>query len=328
MREIWLDKPYYSLDAFFKQTYGEKCYKIALDAGMTCPNRDGTLGTGGCTFCSAGGSGEFAASRDAGGVAAQLAAGRALFGEKKTGCRYVAYFQSYTNTYAPVSYLREIYTSALSLPDSIGISIATRPDCLGKEVLALLKELKERYPQKFIWIELGLQTIHEATAESFHRGYPLAVFEDAAYALTALEIPFIVHLILGLPGETADHMLASCAYLNRIPSTGTHPFGIKLQLLHLLKGSRLGEDYLQGGLGGYNPLSLAEYIDILIRCLEVSDPETVIHRLTGDGAKALLIAPRWSLDKRNVLNTLHRTMRQRQTYQGRCFYDAGSVDPL
>lgn len=328
MQQNWLGKPYYSLDAYCKQTFGEKCYKIALDGGMTCPNRDGTLGDLGCAFCSAGGSGEFAASRSVGSVAEQLARGRQLFHEKKTGSRFIAYFQSYTNTYAPIPYLRELYTDALTQPDVIGISIATRPDCLGSEVLALLTTLKDRFPGKFIWVELGLQTIHEATALRMRRGYPLSVFEQAASALLARQLPFIVHLILGLPGETPEDMYASCSYLNRIPQTETHPFGVKLQLLHLLRGSTLGEDYLQGRLSPYTPLTQEKYLEILIHCLELLNPEIVIHRLTGDGAKELLLAPLWSLNKRTVLNTLHRTMGLQHTFQGRCFYDAGSADPL
>ena len=333
MRESWLGKPYYSLDAFFKQTYGEKCYKIALDAGMTCPNRDGTLGNDGCIFCSAGGSGDFAAGRDAGSVREQLQKGRLLFGGKKTGNRFVAYFQAYTNTYAPVSYLREIYTEALKLPEVIGISIATRPDCLGKEVLSLLSELKESYPDKFIWIELGLQTIHEKTAVFINRGFSLPVFEKAVSSLSLLEIPVIVHVILGLPGESPEEMYATCSYLNHIPvpdvpGKSLFPFGIKLQLLHILKGTKLGNDYLGGMLPGFSPLSLEAYTDILIHCLELLNPEIVIHRLTGDGPKALLLAPLWSLDKRNVLNTLHKTVRLQNSYQGRCFHDAGSSDPL
>lgn len=328
MQQEWSGRPYHALDAYLKQTYGEKCYKIALDGGMTCPNRDGTLGTSGCAFCSAGGSGEFAVSRSIGSVAEQLASGRRLFHEKKTGSRFIAYFQSYTNTYAPVSYLEKLYTDALSQPDVIGISIATRPDCLGEEVLTLLTNLQKHWQSKFIWVELGLQTIHEDTAARMRRGYPLSVFETAAAALTRCRIPFIVHLILGLPGETDEDMYASCAYLNRIPLADAPPFGVKLQLLHLLRGSTLGEDYLHGRLSSYTPLTQEAYLEILIHCLELLNPEIVIHRLTGDGAKELLLAPLWSLNKRNVLNVLHRTMRLRQTFQGRCFYDAGSADPL
>lgn len=323
MNTDWLGKPYYSLDAYIKNTFGEKYYKIALNAGLSCPNRDGRKATGGCIFCSRGGSGDFAVKADAASIRGQLEAGRALFQGKKTGSRFIAYFQAYTNTYGPVDYLREIYTAALSLPDIAGISIATRPDCLGPEILSLLQELKASYPGKFLWVELGLQTMHEDTAVLLNRGYALPVFEEAMAALDALSLPVIVHVILGLPGETPAQMYKTCTYLNRL-----HPFGIKLQLLHVLQDTVLGDRYLSGSLPGFTVLSQADYTDIVIHCLELLDPQIVIHRLTGDGPKDLLIAPLWSLDKRNVLNTLHKTMRQRGTYQGRCFYDAGSTDTL
>lgn len=323
MNSNWLDKPYYSLDAYCKNTFGEKYYKIALDAGLSCPNRDGSLSTGGCVFCSAGGSGDFAKRTDASCIKEQLAAGLALFGDKKTGSRFIAYFQAYTNTYGPVSYLRDIYTAALNEPEVAGISIATRPDCLGEEVLRLLAELKQSYPHKFIWIELGLQTIHEATAEYINRGYALPVFEAAMTSLHKLDIPVIVHVILGLPGETTAQMFETCAYLNQ-----WRPFGIKLQLLHILRGTKLGSDYEAGRLPDFTPLTQEDYTAILIHCLEILSPEIVIHRLTGDGPKDLLLAPKWSLNKRNVLNTLHKAMRQQDTYQGRCYYDAGPADTL
>lgn len=323
MEARWLGKPYYSLDAFCKNTYGEKYYKIALDAGFSCPNRDGTLSTGGCIFCSAGGSGDFAVRTDASSVKAQLLSGRRLFKEKNTGNRFIAYFQAYTNTYGPVSYLCEIYTAALSLPDVAGISIATRCDCLGKDILALLAELKSTYADKFIWVELGLQTIHEATLRFLNSGFTLADFEQAMTTLATLNIPVIVHVILGLPGETHVDMYATCTYLNR-----QKPFGIKLQLLHILKDTPLGEMYLSDTLPDFSVLSLEEYTDIVIHCLEILSPDITIHRLTGDSPKDLLIAPLFSLNKRNVLNTLHKTMRERGTYQGRYFYDAGSIDSL
>lgn len=323
MNRGWLDKPYYSLDAYCKNTFGEKCYKIALDAGLSCPNRDGSLSTGGCIFCSAGGSGDFAKRTDASSVKEQLVAGLSLFGDKKTGSRFIAYFQAYTNTYGPINYLRDIYTAALEVPEVAGISIATRPDCLGEDVLHLLADLKQNYPDKFIWVELGLQTIHEATAEYINRGYTLPVFEIAMEALHRLDIPVIVHVILGLPGETREQMFETCAYLNR-----WHPFGVKLQLLHILNGTKLGCDYETGKLPDFTVLTQEDYTAILIHCLEILSPKIVIHRLTGDGPKDLLIAPRWSLNKRNVLNTLHKTMRQQGTYQGRCYYDAGPADTL
>lgn len=312
---LWLDKPYYSLDAYFKNTFHHKCYKVALDAGMTCPNRDGSLDTRGCIFCSAGGSGDFAAS--VGSIDAQLAEGLGKFGDKKIGNSFMAYFQAYTNTYAPVDTLRTIYTQALSHPDVCGISIATRPDCLGDDVISLLQELHLAFPDKHIWIELGLQTMHEATAAYIRRGYPLSVFDAAAKKLHSIDIPFIVHVILGLPGETKTQMYETIEYLNNI-----RPFGIKLQLLHILKGTDLATDYANGL---FHALEKEEYLNILMGCIERLSPEIVIHRVTGDGPKELLIAPTWSLNKRDVLNSLHREMKNRKTYQGRLYHATGST---
>lgn len=309
-RKTWLDKPYYSLDAYCKEHFGHKCYKIALDGGMTCPNRDGTLDTRGCIFCSAGGSGDFAATGTT--IKEQLEHGRTLFGDKKTGNHYIAYFQSYTNTYAPIDYLEKLYKEALQEDIVCGISIATRPDCLGADVLDLLSRLKEEYPEKFIWIELGLQTIHEGTAQYIRRGYPLSCFEKAVRELSKYEIPYIVHVILGLPGETPEMIYETIDYLN-----SCRPFGIKLQLLHVLTGTDLCHDYFADKFTTYEK---EEYLDILIHCLELMSPDIVIHRLTGDGPKELLVAPHWSLRKRDVLNSLHQSMKQRNTYQGRLFY--------
>ena len=233
----WHGKPYYSLDSYCKNTFHHKCYKIALNARMSCPNRDGTLDTRGCIFCSSGGSGDFAVDIAGKTMEEQIAEGMAKFGDKVTGHDLIAYFQAYTNTYAPLPYLEEVYRSALSHPKVCGISIATRPDCLGPEVLALLAKLKGEYPDKFLWIELGLQTIHEETAHYIRRDYPLSCFEKACTNLKTLEIPFIVHTILGLPGETDRQVLETMKYLNHIA-----PFGIKLQLLHILKNTDLAED--------------------------------------------------------------------------------------
>lgn len=303
----WLDKPYYSLDAYCKNTYGHKCYKIALNAGMTCPNRDGTLDTRGCIFCSAGGSGDFAASGN--DILSQIVSGKQCFGNKKTGEHFIAYFQAYTNTYAPLPYLRKVFTEALKTSEICGISIATRPDCLGHEVLALLEELKDTFPGKFIWIELGLQTIHETTARYIRRGYKLDCFETALANLSNIDIPVIVHVILGLPGETEEQIYQTIRYLN-----DKNIFGIKLQLLHVLEGTDLAMDYLQGVFRTYEK---EEYLDILIHCLELLSPDIVIHRVTGDGPKDILIAPLWSTNKRDVLNTLHKKMKEQNTYQGR-----------
>ena len=314
----WHGKPYYSLDAYLKNQYGHKCYKIAINAGMTCPNRDGTLDTRGCIFCSAGGSGDFAATGKTIGI--QLERGKALFGDKNIGQHYIAYFQAYTNTYGPVEYLQSIYREALSHEDVCGISIATRPDCLGEEVLNLLQELQAQFPQKFIWLELGLQTIHAQTADYIRRGYPLSCFEKAVKGLTARNIPIIVHVILGLPGETPEMIYETIRYLNTFM-----PFGIKLQLLHILEGTDLATEYKNGTIRTYEK---DEYLDVLIKSLELLSPDIVIHRLTGDGPKDLLLAPRFSLNKRDVLNSLHRQMKLTNTYQGRLFHATGPIDTL
>lgn len=310
---LWGDKPYYSINEYCKNRYHEKLYKIAIDAGFTCPNRDGTRGKRGCIFCSAGGSGDFAVKAVSKSVTEQIQEGLSLFKGKRVGTRFIAYFQAYTNTYAPVEHLRTLYTQALSHPDIAGISIATRPDCLPEECLDLLAELQAQFPYKFIWVELGLQTMHAATVEFIRRGYSLSVFENAMAELTERNIPVIVHVILGLPGETADMQYETISYLNRL-----QPFGIKLQLLHILKGTDLAE-YYQNSTNGFTALGKQEYLDLLIGCIERLSPDIVIHRVTGDGPKDLLIAPTWSLNKRDVLNSLHKQMREQNAFQGRLY---------
>lgn len=298
----WHGKPYYSLDAWCKNTYQHKCYKVALNAHMSCPNRDGTLGTRGCIFCSEGGSGDFAGD---------LTSGIRKIADKlpdMTSPCIIAYFQAYTNTYAPYSYLEKVYTEALSYPLVCGISIATRPDCLPEEVLDLLSSLKERFPDKFIWIELGLQTIHQRTADFIRRGYELPCFEAAMKHLNAIGIPVIVHVILGLPGETEAQMLETVQYLNAF-----HPFGIKLQLLHVLENTDLADCYRNGD---FDVLTKDAYLEIVTSCLEVLSPDIVVHRVTGDGPKKILIAPQWSADKRDVLNSLHALLKKKNARQG------------
>lgn len=307
---FWLDRPYYSLDAYCKKKYGTKVYKIALDAGLTCPNRDGTLGNRGCIFCSAGGSGDFAV-KPGNSVAEQLKEGRAMFGKKKTGNLFIAYFQAYTNTYGNLDYLAKIYEEALKQEEIVGISIATRPDCLQTPILDLLDTLRKKYPTKDIWVELGLQTIHESTAAYIRRGYKREVFDAAVADLNAHNIPIIVHIILGLPGENEQMVLQTIDYLNHLPI-----FGIKLQLLHVLKNTDLADEYLAGK---FAVLSKEEYMSLLIACLKNLSPRIVIHRLTGDGPKDLLIAPCWSLYKRDFFNTLHRHLKQTGEYQGQDF---------
>lgn len=309
----WDDRPYHSLDYELKKRFGEKIYKIALDAGMTCPNRDGTCGTRGCIFCSAGGSGEFAARKTSAktSIAAQLEQGRQYFGGKNVGRHFIAYFQAYTNTYAPAARLEALYREALDEPAVVGISIGTRPDCLGGDVFELLDQLNKEYRDKQIWIELGLQTIHEDTAALIRRGYPLTVFEQAVTRLKEISLPIIAHVIIGLPGEDRAMMLETCRYLSERGISG-----IKLQLLHILKNTDLVELYRKKT---FDIPDMMEYIDIIISCLEVLPPDMVIHRVTGDGPRALLLAPLWSLDKRRVLNTLHQEMQRRGTWQSRTY---------
>ena len=301
----WNQKPYYSLDFYLKQTYGEKIYRLALNGGMNCPNRDGTVGTGGCIFCSAGGSGDFAASHLL-SITEQNEQEKKKIQKKRHCNHYIAYFQAYTNTYAPVETLRRLFTEAISHPDIVILSIATRPDCLGKPVLDLLEELNQIKP---VWIELGLQTMHNKTADFIHRGYPLFVYEDAVMQLKKRHLTVITHIILGLPYETNADMLSTISYLNQIGCDG-----IKLQLLHILRDTQLAELY-QKQL--FSVLTQEEYLSILIQCIEQLSPDTVIHRVTGDGPKDLLLAPLWSQNKRGVLNSLHREMKLRGAYQGR-----------
>lgn len=306
MRQDWNGKPYYSLDCYCKETFGEKIYKIALDGGFTCPNRDGTIGYGGCIFCSRGGSGEFAAD-----IHEDIQKGLSLFGDKKTGDKFIAYFQAYTGTYDKPKRLYSLYSAALSHEKIIGISVATRPDCLGEEVLEVFKKLQREFPHKLIWIELGLQTIHPDTAAYIRRGYELPVFETAVKQLRALNIPVIVHTILGLPGEDEKRILETIDYVNRIK-----PFGIKLQLLHILKDTDLAADYEKGLVPVYTK---DEYLRILLSCINRLNPDIVIHRITGDGPKDLLIAPTWSLNKRDVLNSFHKLCRETGSFQGKYF---------
>lgn len=304
----WLDKPYYSLHAMLQETFHEKIYKLSLDGGMTCPNRDGTLGSRGCIFCSAGGSGDFAGSRDL-SIAQQIEEQKKLISGKRPAQKYIAYFQAYTNTYAPVSYLRDIFTEAINHPDIVVLSIGTRPDCLDDDVLSLLESLNGIKP---VWVELGLQTIHADTARYIRRGYDLCCFDRAVERLRKRNIDVIVHTILGLPGETSEQMLQTIQYLNAKPIQG-----IKLQLLHVLAGTDLAVDYEKKR---FETLSMDSYLTLLISCLEHLSPDIVIHRLTGDGPKDLLIAPQWSSAKRTVLNELHRRMKQEHTWQGRLYH--------
>lgn len=310
--KLWGDKRYHSLDFHLKETFGEKVYRLSLNGGMTCPNRDGTLDSRGCIFCSAGGSGDFAASPVL-SITEQIEAAKSRIGSK-TNCRkYIAYFQAYTNTYAPVTYLRQIFTEAILHPDIVALSIATRCDCLGEDVLDLLDELNHIKP---VWIELGLQTIHESTLTRIRSGFTLSQYEAAVRALQEHGIEIITHLILGLPGEYASMMLASVSHVAALPVSG-----IKLQLLHVLKGTDLGTLY---EAEPFPLFTLEEYCDFVADCIALLPPEMVIHRLTGDGPRNLLIAPLWSTDKKRVLNTIQRSFRERDLWQGK-FYVSESI---
>ena len=300
-----MNERYYSLNRYLRETFGEKVYKLALDGGMTCPNRDGTIGTGGCIFCSAGGSGDFAEGR-CGSVAEQLERAKGRVRGKTDAAKFVAYFQSYTNTYAPVEYLEALFSDALAEESVVALSIGTRPDCLPDEVVALLEKLNRRKP---VWVELGLQTIHPETARYIRRGYGLECYEDALRRLKAAGITVIAHVILGLPGETREMMLQTIDYL-----AGEHrPDGIKLQLLHVLEGTDLASEYRAGK---FRTMEMEEYFDLLCQCLLRLPEDMVIHRLTGDGPKKTLIAPKWTADKKRVLNALRRELENRDIRQG------------
>lgn len=305
MAVYWDEKRYHSLNYHLRKTYGEKLYKISLDGGMTCPNRDGTLGTRGCIFCSKGGSGDFAASKTL-SITEQIETGKQQAARKYTGNSYIAYFQAYTNTYAPAAYLRQIFTEAIQNPNIRILSIATRPDCLSPDVISLLKELAAIKP---IWVELGLQTIHEDTARFIRRGYDLPVFERAIHDLRNAGITVIVHTILGLPGEKRKQMLQTVNYLNTQDIQG-----IKFQLLHILKDTDLADYYER------HPFPLPDmetYFSILAEQLTHLRPDIVVHRLTGDGPKQLLIAPLWTGNKRQVLNQMQAYFKRHDIWQGK-----------
>lgn len=297
---------YLSLSDYLKQTYGQKVYKISLQSGCTCPNRDGTLSVGGCIFCSEGGSGDFAAPllpvKEQIDIAIKKVEQKLPAGKEH---KFIAYFQSYTNTYGDTAKLRALYEEALSDDRVVALSIGTRPDCIKDDMLEALKNLQTKYGKK-IWVELGLQSIHESTAKRINRGYPLPDFEDTYRKLKEAGLTVIVHVILGFPWETETDMLETIRYLSSLSPVLD---GIKLQLLHVLKGTRLGEDYLREP---FHVLELQEYCDLVVKCLKLLPKETVVHRITGDGPKKLLLAPLWSGDKKKVLNTLNRAIKLSQ----------------
>ena len=302
---------YRSLNAALREQFGEKVYKLALDGGFTCPTRDGTLDTRGCIFC-AGGSGAFAEPVGT-DVRAAIERAKKRVAEKG-GKKYIAYYQSYTGTYAPPDRLRTLYTETVAHPDIVALSIGTRPDCLPDDVIALLRELNRVKP---VWVELGLQTVHEATADYIRRGYPLCVFDDAVRRLREAGITVIVHMILGLPGETPEMMVETARYIGQCGADG-----IKFQLLHVLEGTDLAEEYR---MGRFSALTLETYIRILEQCIEAIPAGMTVHRLTGDGAKRDLIAPQWSADKKHVLHTINQAFERDDVRQGK---HAGSNDSV
>ena len=305
-RKMWGEKPYHSLDYEMKHRFGEKVYKISLDGGLTCPNRDGTLDSRGCLFCSGRGSGDFAAPLSS-SVTAQISQGiQGISKRKQVGRKFIAYFQSFTNTYGPLSYLGKIYKEALAHPDVVMLSVATRPDCLPPEVLDLLSECNKIKP---VMVELGLQTSKESTARLIRRGYPLSVYDDAVSSLQSLGLEVVTHVIAGLPGESEKDFLATLDHV-----TACHSDGIKIHLLHILKGTDLADLYLSGE---YLVLTKEAYIHLVLKAIAKLPPEMVIHRLTGDGPKDLLLAPLWSSHKREVLNEIHKQMKLQDIWQGK-----------
>lgn len=298
------DMKIYTLNQYLQDTFGQKLYKIALDGGFTCPNRDGTIDTRGCIFCSGAGSGEFAGNR-AMSITRQIEEGKNRVAGKIKDGRYIAYFQAFTNTYAPVERLRALYMEAIGHQDIAVLSVATRPDCLPDEVLDLLCECSQIKP---VWVELGLQTIHAATAKYIRRGYPLSVYDDAVNRLKARGLEVIVHVMLGLPGETRQDMLDTVSYVGK-----SHADGIKLQLLHVIRGTDLEKDYLEGK---FETLTLESYVELVADCIALLPESIVIHRMTGDGDKRTLVAPMWSADKKRVLNAIHRVVLQRDRNEG------------
>lgn len=298
---------YRSASSYFKETFGEKVYKLALDGGMTCPNRDGKCGTRGCIFCSEGGSGEFAEPLN-GDVRGQILRAVKRIENKTKASKFIAYFQNYTNTYADTAYLSDLFSAAIDNDSVVALSIGTRPDCLPEDVIALLRRLNENKP---VYVELGLQTIHEDTAKYIRRGYPLEIYDQAVKRLRSVGINVITHLIIGLPGEYKNKILESIDHVGKI---GTD--GVKLQLLHVLEGTDLSKDYKSGE---FSTLSLEEYADILCDAIERLPKSVVVHRITGDAPKRLLIAPLWSADKKTVLNYLNGCFEKRNVIQGSRF---------
>lgn len=304
--------PYYSLNAYLRDRFGERVQKITLDAGLTCPNRDGRVGHGGCLYCNARGSGTGAAAQGL-NLRQQLEDGLARLTKRYQAKKFIAYFQSFSNTYAPVTYLRQLYDTALAPPQVVGLSIGTRPDCLPPEVLELLQTYTASH---LVWLELGLQSAHDRTLRLLNRGHDVACFVRAVARATTYGLPVVAHVILGLPGEEREDMLATARFLATLPLAG-----VKIHLLYVIQGTRLAQLYQTGA---YRPLSREAYVDLVVAFLELLPPHLVIHRLTGDPHPQELLAPAWCLDKAGVLHHLKKTFADRQTFQGRLWRPASS----
>ena len=289
---------YLSFNKYLKDKFGQKVYKISLDGGFTCPNRDGKIDTRGCIFCSKGGSGDFAQNRNL-SITERIESGKKMVEKKIKSGKYIAYFQAFTNTYAPVEILRAKYSEAINHPDIVALSIATRPDCLGDDVIELLDEMNKIKP---VFVELGLQTIHSDSAKYIRRGYSLEVYNEAVKKLKNIGVNIVVHIILGLPNESEEDMLESVKYVCQ-----SQIDGIKLQLLHIIAGTDLAKDYEKGL---FKTLEFDEYVELIAKCVAIIPKNIVIHRLTGDGAKKDLIAPLWSADKKRVLNAINKALRE------------------
>ena len=296
------------LNDFLKEKFNEKIYKVSLDGGFTCPNRDGKVSRGGCIFCSENGSGDFTATKLK-SIHAQIEEQIDLVSKKYKGDKYIAYFQNFTNTYAEVSYLRKIYEEALSHEKIVGLAIATRPDCLGDDVLELLAELNKK---TFLWVELGLQTLNDYVAKYFNRAYETEIYKEASEKLNRLNIKFVTHIIIGLPKEENDDYLKTAIFAQ---NCGT--WGIKLHLMYVVKNTPLEKLYLNGAL---KVNTEEEYVEKVVNVLENISSEIVVHRLTGDGDRETLVAPLWSIKKIDVLNSIHKELKRRNTYQGKLYY--------
>lgn len=306
--EAWGEKRYYSLNSFLRNKFGEKVFKISIDGGFTCPNRDGKISKGGCIFCSSRGSGDYAGDRLM-SITDQFNNVKDVMAKKWKSGKYIAYFQAYTNTYAPIDELRRKYEEAINQDGVVGIAIATRPDCLSEEILELLKELNTKI---YTWVELGLQTSNESTAKIINRGYDLKTFEEGVSSLRGIGIDVVVHTIFGLPEETKEDMLGTVEYLSKLDIQG-----IKFHLLHLMKDTKLVNLYEEGKL---KFLSKDEYVELICKAIAMLPKQIVIHRLTGDSPRKLLIGPMWSLKKWEVLNQIDRYMEDNDYYQGLDFH--------